>query len=92
MEQDVSRDPPSQPCCSGDEGRTLIWFVFFFPFDLNVLFRSASDKVLTLLPSFPVDKYELEASAFASFFVKNAKEGMCWPLQSRFNMPVKVSV
>ncbi len=59
------------------------------PFNCSFSF-SASDKVLSLLPSFPVDKYELEPSAFGAFFVKNSKEGMCWPLQSRFNLPVKV--
>ena len=50
---------------------------------------AAADKKLSLLPSFPVDKYELEPSAFTAFFLKNVKENMCWPLLSRFNQPVK---
>lgn len=51
---------------------------------------SASDKKLSLLPSFPVDKYELENSNLTDFFLKNVKEGMCWPLWSTFTEPVKV--
>ena len=50
---------------------------------------SASDKKLALLQSFPIDKYELEVSAFTVFFLKNVKEGNCWPIHTRFNLPVK---
>lgn len=54
------------------------------------LIFTPADKQLSVLSGFPLDKYELEPSPFTAYFLKTVKEGMCWPLGTRFTHPLRV--